>query len=631
MSDMKWLATRLCQQAPNCKISFGEDWLRVQSACGEVRAAGDRVLFLNEEYRNLRMADDASLYNAVERFTQCLQAGGAEKDRTEEDRRACNPTYRKTAQALDRVNRRGLFAIAAAEAVLLTALFFTGQSFLVIAMVLVLAAAVTWLMDRRGRILEEHWFCPNCQRDLPHVLKTIGLFRYMHHCPLCGQQLETEPLSRYACEPDVDLDPRTPGNRACLVSGMVILLCALAGLALSPGDWALRLALFGAALTGLGLLFLPVRPPQEVTFSAGVRRRDGALVPAFFCWPLGLALLGMGVWSARQGLSAGYWAAAGLLLTALGALALLNRRNRALFLLKNGTLLRVELWGRRQEITPAQVSRVRSVPGRRLTLLDEKGHIFFIVNSDMCYYERMRSWVQARHLPIELASPHRSFRTVLHWRNAFVTRLHFRLNAARVSLALALAALWAGCILPFVLLSAGRLNFSGAVFWMGVAPLPLLVCLLLFAPLTAFQGAQEASSAWKAMHAMLSYPLLTLPAVWLAAVFANTVNRALTVVDDRAFLWLWAAFTLVPAALVCLRTPRPRRAAQTVILTALLMLTGYSTACAADLVLQNLAHTAAPVQTQGAAPLTVQRKDGVRFLVTDKRGSALASFDCCVI
>lgn len=48
MSDMKWLATRLCQQAPNCKISFGEDWLRVQSACGEVRAAGDRVLFLNE-------------------------------------------------------------------------------------------------------------------------------------------------------------------------------------------------------------------------------------------------------------------------------------------------------------------------------------------------------------------------------------------------------------------------------------------------------------------------------------------------------------------------------------------------------------------------------------------------------
>ena len=89
-------------------------------------------------------------------------------------------------------------------------------------MALVLAAAVTWLMDRRGRILEEHWFCPNCQKDLPHVLKAIGLFRYMHHCPLCGQQLETEPLSRYACEPDVDLDPRTPGNRACLVSGMVI-------------------------------------------------------------------------------------------------------------------------------------------------------------------------------------------------------------------------------------------------------------------------------------------------------------------------------------------------------------------------------------------------------------------------
>ena len=188
--------------------------------------------------------------------------------------------------------------------------------------------------------------------------------------------------------------------------------------------------------------------------------------------------------------------------------------------------------GRRREITPAQVSRVRSVPGRRLTLLDEKGHIFFIVNSDMCYYERMRSWVQARHLPIELASPHRSFRTVLHWRNAFVTRLHFRLNAVRVASALALAALWAGCILPLVLLSAGRLNFSGAVFWMGVAPLPLLVCLLLFAPLTAFQGHRRPAPPGRPCTRCFPTRCWLCPR-WLAAVFANTVNRALTVVDDK--------------------------------------------------------------------------------------------------
>lgn len=81
MNDLKALAERLKTQAPHCSFTWGEDGLRVQSPCGEVRAAGDRVLFLNKEYRNLRMADDASLYNAVERFTQCLQAGGAEKDR----------------------------------------------------------------------------------------------------------------------------------------------------------------------------------------------------------------------------------------------------------------------------------------------------------------------------------------------------------------------------------------------------------------------------------------------------------------------------------------------------------------------------------------------------------------------
>ena len=158
-----------------------------------------------------------------------------------------------------------------------------------------------------------------------------------------------------------------------------------------------------------------------------------------------------------------------------------------------------------------------------------------------------------------------------------------------------------------------------------------MVCLVVFAPVTALGGLQEATPAWKAMHALLPYPLLALPAVLLSAMAPAAMDRFLFAEDSRAFPWLWAAFTLAPAALVCLRTPRPRRAAQTVILTALLMLTGYSTACAADLVLQNPAHTAAPVQTQGAAPLTVQRKDGVRFLVTDKRGSALASFDCCVI
>lgn len=631
MNDLKALAERLKTQAPHCSVTWEEDGLRVQSACGEVRAEGDRVLFLNEEYRNLRMADDASLYNAVERFTQCLQAGGVEKDRTEEDRRACNPTYRKTAQALDRVNRRGLFAIAAAEAVLLAALVLSGQSILAMAMILALVGTVPWRANRTIHILAEHWVCPHCHAALPRMPHTTTALRYACCCPACGQKLETDPLSRYAHEPDVDQAARAPGNRACLVSGMVILLCALAGLALSPGGVGLWLALGGTALTGLSLLLLRIHTPEEGTFYWAVRRRDNILVPAFFCWPLGLTLLGLAVWSARQGLSAGYWAAAGLLLTALGALALLDRRNRALFFLSGGTLLRFDLWGRRQERTVQQIVSVRSCPGRSLALLGEDGRVFFTARSGMCQFQRVRNWAEARQIPIQLVAPPVAGRSVQCWRNAFRSRMHLHLNAARVSLALALAALWAGCLLPPALFALGGLRLGDTVLWMGAAPLPLMVCLVVFAPVTALGGLQEATPAWKAMHALLPYPLLALPAVLLAAMAPAAMDRFLFAEDSRAFPWLWATFTLVPAALVCLRTPRPRRAAQTVILTALLMLTGYSTACAANLVLQNLAHTAAPVQTQGAAPLTVQRKDGVRFLVTDKRGSALASFDCCVI
>lgn len=451
MNDLKALAERLKTQAPHCSVTWEEDGLRVQSACGEVRAAGDRVLFMGEVYRNLRMADSSSLCTAVALFAQCLEEGGPVEPRTREERCACNPTYRATAAALKKLDRRVL------------------------------------------------------------------------------------------------------------------------------------------------------------------------------------TVLGMGVWSARQGLSAGYWAAAGLLLTALGALALLDRRNRALFFLSGGTLLRFDLWGRRQERTVQQIVSVRSCPGRSLALLGEDGRVFFTALSGMCQFQRVRNWAEARQIPIQLVAPPVAGRSVQCWRNAFRSRMHLHLNAARVSLALALAALWTGCLLPPALFALGGLQLGDAVLWMGAAPLPLMVCLVVFAPVTALGGLQEATPAWKAMHALLPYPLLALPAVLLSAMAPAAMDRFLFAEDSRAFPWLWAAFTLVPAALVCLRTPRPRRAAQTVILTALLMLTGYSTACAANLVLQNPAHTAAPVQTQGAAPLTVQRKDGVRFLVTDKRGSALASFDCCVI
>ena len=306
---------------------------------------------------------------------------------------------------------------------LLAALVLSGQSILAMAMILALVGTVPWRANRTIHILTEHWVCPHCHAALPRMPHTTTALRYACCCPACGQKLETDPLSRYAHEPDVDQAARAPGNRACRFSGAGILLGALAGFALSPGDLALRLALFEAALTGLGLLFLPVRPPREVTFSAGVRRRDSALVSAFFCWPLGLALLGMGVWSARQGLSAGYWAAAGLLLTALGALALLDRRNRALFFLSGGTLLRFDLWGRRQERTVQQIVSVRSCPGRSLALLGEDGRVFFTALSGMCQFQRVRNWAEARQIPIQLVAPPVAGRSVQCWRNAFRSRI----------------------------------------------------------------------------------------------------------------------------------------------------------------------------------------------------------------
>ena len=76
MNDLKALAERLKTQAPHCSVTWEEDGLRVQSACGEVRAAGDRVLFMGEVYRNLRMADSSSLCTAVALFAQCLEEGG---------------------------------------------------------------------------------------------------------------------------------------------------------------------------------------------------------------------------------------------------------------------------------------------------------------------------------------------------------------------------------------------------------------------------------------------------------------------------------------------------------------------------------------------------------------------------
>ena len=257
MNDLKALAERLKTQAPHCSVTWEEDGLRVQSACGEVRAAGDRVLFMGEVYRNLRMADSSSLCTAVALFAQCLEEGGPVEPRTREERCACNPTYRATAAALKKLDRRVLTVLAAAEAVLLAALVLSGQSILAMAMILALVGTVPWRANRTIHILTEHWVCPHCHAALPRMPHTTTALRYACCCPACGQKLETDPLSRYAHEPDVDQAARAPGNRACRFSGAGILLGALAGFALSPGDLALRLALFEAALTRLGLLFPP--------------------------------------------------------------------------------------------------------------------------------------------------------------------------------------------------------------------------------------------------------------------------------------------------------------------------------------------------------------------------------------
>ena len=51
-------------------------------------------------------------------FAQCLEEGGPVEPRTREERCACNPTYRATAAALKKLDRRVLTVLAAAEAVL---------------------------------------------------------------------------------------------------------------------------------------------------------------------------------------------------------------------------------------------------------------------------------------------------------------------------------------------------------------------------------------------------------------------------------------------------------------------------------------------------------------------------------
>ena len=97
---------------------------------------------------------------------------------------------------------------------LLAALVLSGQSILAMAMILALVGTVPWRANRTIHILTEHWVCPHCHAALPRMPHTTTALRYACCYPACGQKLETDPLSRYAHEPDVDQAARAPGNRA---------------------------------------------------------------------------------------------------------------------------------------------------------------------------------------------------------------------------------------------------------------------------------------------------------------------------------------------------------------------------------------------------------------------------------
>ena len=307
--------------------------------------------------------------------------------------------------------------------------------------------------------------------------------------------------------------------------------------------------------------------PQAV-----IRERPSILIVGFIGWVFGIALIFMAFAVCAVPpldlVLVLVLYAAGLAFFLCGIWALLAVKNRALFLYENGNVRYLTSFGRLKEFSAKEIASIRLSVNGSVQFLNADGRKLFSVEKNMQSMDALVNWIETHDISFGLTKQMEEkviqdagIVEPKQWREEYRSWMHDHIKPIRFGLILTVLFLLIGSVLPFILYIRTDFKFSSTVYLSALSPLPLLIYILIFAPVINLNGKPKgATKEWISMHANLSAPLLLIPGLWLIAMFFYGFNDVvLTVVDFGKFLVLWLVICALFGILYFFRTPKRLR------------------------------------------------------------------------
>lgn len=587
--QIQQLYARLKTQYPQYPIRVSGDCLTLERLHSkiEVSPPGAKLYVNGKLYDQLAsqdVEDPDDLYELMELFLLDLQHAGMEQG---------NETYVAAMNQAGRLGRPFLIGTAVCLTAVMIGLMATNSPWLLALFFLLPAVSMAVLKLLRRGIFQKYWVCPTCGQPLPMGKKLrFCEMEYVFQCPHCRKVLEQptdfEPIQKeYA--PQIPLEPAqdrpTPGSKLpCLLSGGITIAFALLllplifipeeGIPLDMAGVGTGVVLL-VLLLGFGFLLLrrPKEPADTRQILVMVRERKLVSVLGFILWALSLVLMLATV------VTAGtppfdpplvlVMSLIGLPFMLLSVWMLLAGRNRRLLVFRDNSILYLSSWGRKRTFAPGQVASVRLTANRSIHLLDKDGKKLASIETNMQGIPQFAQWLENTDLTAAMtpamekqARQEEEQEGPTLWREEYRTHWHTHIKGIRWGLWAVIGIFLAGTLAPIPLLFLGRVKFQTIMAVAALAPLPLLVYCLVFAPVLHFgDKPQNATSEWKAMN--IQVPLI--PILLICLLYMEQVRHVwdgflLQEADDTYGWLLWVlTMTAVPTVLLILRSPKRLR------------------------------------------------------------------------
>ena len=585
---MQELYSRLKAQYPRYEVECLDDCLILTRLYGKVEVYGEGVkLYVNgtlyDQFSSEEVDDSDDLYEMIELFLLDLQHAGMQEG---------NETYCTARKKAARLGSNFLILMSIIFTAGMIALIVSKNLWWWLFLWVVPAISLVPLALIQKRAFQMYWVCPTCGQPLPLDKKSrFPKMEYVPLCPQCGQVLEKAPelppLYMENAEPKRQLEPDDhPPQKGkkwpCILTGSITVAMAVFLLVIalfsgepleteSVGMVAVLIGILGGC--GLALLLCRCQESEEMRQQIVVVREQKAVTGVgVIVWLIGMVVMFMTIAVAVAVPVDGttiFLSLVGILVIFSGVWMILAGHNRALFVLRDNSILYISSWGRKREFVPGQVDSVRLTANRSIHLLNEEGKKLASVEANMRGISRFAEWIEntdlaAAQTPAMEKQTKREIEeeSIVQWREEYRTRWHDHIKGVRIGMWVTLVLFALGTIVPIPLFLFMGTKFQGVMAIGLIAPIPFLLFCGVCAPVLLFgDRPKNATPEWNAMY--VKVPLI--PAMLLAVFYMGQVHFFWDgwLLQEADNGWRWVvrvlAVGIVMTLLLLLRTPKRMR------------------------------------------------------------------------